>query len=170
MIDLSTWLTKPDAAARLGISERTLDRLCEKGEGPERRDRPRVGLKPEPVYNPDDVDRLAAPKAHVMPAQTAAVATRPSAPSADVLSLVLDRIAGAVEGRLSQALPSPEPLYLTLPQASAYTGLSMAFLRRLISTEKLPALRDRAIKLRRDHLDDLANYRTSMTELAELAK
>jgi excisionase family DNA binding protein len=153
MIDLSTWLTKPDAAARLAVCERTLDRMCDRGEGPERRNRPRKGLKPEVVYNPADIDRLAAIPPHVMPPQNTSVATRPPAPSADVLTLVLDRIAGAVENRLSTPLPSPVPLYLTLPQASAYTGLSMAFLRRLIRDGNLPALRDRSLKVRRLDLD-----------------
>ncbi|SRR5712691_11442869 len=60
--DLSTWLTKADAAARLGISQRTLDRLDAKGEGPECRNRPRPGKRPEPVYSPSDVETLAAAK------------------------------------------------------------------------------------------------------------
>ena len=48
MIDLSTWLTNPEAAARMGISERTLDRRCAAGEGPERRNRPRPAAPADP--------------------------------------------------------------------------------------------------------------------------
>ena len=179
MIDLSTWLTNPEAAARMGISERTLDRRCAAGEGPERRNRPRPGLKPEVVNNPDDVERLATPKPHVMPdpdlpadwgslvprPQTTAVAPRPS--SADVLPALLDRVAGAVEWWLAETRPAPLALYLTLPQASAYTGLSVAFLRRLIRTGKLPVIRDRSLKARRLDLDNLVNADPALSGLSK---
>jgi excisionase family DNA binding protein len=155
-LDLSGWITKPDAARSLGISERTLDRRCDAGEGPERRERSRTGMKPEPVFNPDDVERLAAPRAHVMPAQSAALSPLPIPTSADALSMVLDRIAAAVENRLGEARPEPLALYLDLRQASDYTGLSLAFLRRLIADGKLPAVRDRAIKVARRDLDNLS--------------
>jgi hypothetical protein len=162
MTDLSTWLNKPEAAARLGISERTLDRRCDAGEGPERRERPRAGLKPEPVCNPDDGERLAAPKAHVLPAETTAPRiigndiSIPPRPSGDVIPALLDRVAGAVEWWMAETRPAPHiALYLTLPQASAYTGLTVAMLRRLIRTGRLASIRDRALKVRRVELDKL---------------
>lgn len=58
MNDLSTWPTKPEAAARLGISERSLERLVEQGKPPERRMRQRPGKRPEPVFNPEEVEML----------------------------------------------------------------------------------------------------------------
>src|SRR5581483_1695084 len=53
-------LSKSEAAQRLGISERTLDRM---DPGPECRMRPRKGKRPEPVFHPQDVDALVAASA-----------------------------------------------------------------------------------------------------------
>jgi len=174
--DLSNWLTKAEAATHLQISERTLDRRCDAGTGPERRERPRPGLKPEPVFNPDDVARLAAPKAHVMPPADFGIepATLPAparkhesqiarqpAPN-DVLSLVLDRIAGAMEAKMQ-----PPALYLTLPEARAYSGLSLALLRRHVKQGKLPSILDGATKVRRVDLDNFVNTSPNRQVLAK---
>jgi len=77
---LETWLTEEEAAARLGISERTLRRKTAAGEGPEKRERQRAGLRPESVYNPDDVARLAAPAQPVF-APGSAIAPRTPVPA-----------------------------------------------------------------------------------------
>lgn len=170
MTDLSSWLTKAETCERLGISPRTLDRRCEDGTGPQREDRPRTGKKPEAVYNPDDVERLSAPKPHVM-AENSALMPRPvPAPqSSEVLPLLLDRIALAVERRAPEPAPIPPALYLTLPQASAYTGLTMAFLRRLIKEGQLQAVRDVSLKMRKIDLDNLANLTGASGQMTELA-
>lgn len=55
------WLTEPEAAKRLGMSTRTLRRKVEDGTAPERRKRMRPGKPPEAVYNPRDVELMAAP-------------------------------------------------------------------------------------------------------------
>jgi excisionase family DNA binding protein len=69
---------------------------------------------------------------------------------------------------LQAALRPPEPpKFLTLQQAAEYTGLSVAFLRRLIERQKLSALRDGATdKVRRADLDNLPD----VAELAECGK
>ena len=59
--DFPGWLTESETAERLGISTRTLRRKCDEGTGPERRLRLRPRKKPEPVYNPRDVELLATP-------------------------------------------------------------------------------------------------------------
>lgn len=50
----------------------------------------------------------------------------------------------------------PQPQFLTLKEAAEYTGLSVAFLRRLVRAEILPHIRDRRIKVRRSDLDNLS--------------
>ena len=62
------------------------------------------------------------------------------------------------------ALPKPE--WITLPEAAEHTGLSVGFLRRLITAGKLRAVRDRAIKVKRSDLDNLEG----IAELATSAK
>ncbi|MEO8373348.1 MAG: hypothetical protein ABI806_29455 [Candidatus Solibacter sp.] len=172
--DLSNWLSKADAAARLQISERTLDRRCDAGTGPERRNRPRVGLKPEPVFNPEDIERLAATPVHVLPPEFGrapsvpaildreyAIAVRPP----DAFSLALERIAGAMEAKAA-----PQALYLTLPEARVYSGLSLALLRRVVREGKLPSIRDGSTKVRRADLDDFDSASPIRQPLAKSAK
>jgi len=57
---LSDWYPEEEAARRMGMSTRTLRRMSARKVGPERRLRPRDGRKPEPVYNPQDVDKRAS--------------------------------------------------------------------------------------------------------------
>jgi excisionase family DNA binding protein len=167
-VDLSTWIPKAEAAGRLGISERTLDRRCDAGTGPERRERPRPGLKPEPVYNPDDVERLAVPKTHVMPnglPVASGEAIQLASYAAEQICLRQLADVWLMEAKSVPPVPPllPPALYLTLPQASAYTGLTVTLLRRLIQAGKLTAIRDRTMKVKRTDLDNI----TSLSELSK---
>lgn len=59
--------------------------------------------------------------------------------------------------------PAPvQRLFLTIPEAAAYSGLSSAFLRKLVATGKLKTF-DRPMKVRRADIDNLAG----LAELAE---
>lgn len=166
-LDLSKWLTKAETAAILGISERTLDRLGEQGKGPERRLRPRPGKKPEPVYRPEDVQAMAAAQNKPMiiapdsPLRTApaagSIAPRPPAQPplgvAEFFALV-----DGIAQKVTAVLPRAEKLWLTLEEAAQVSGLSEAFLRRLVRTGNLPAVRDRAWKVRRSDLANIAPH------------
>lgn len=169
--DLSAWLSKEAAASQLNMSVRTFERLVAEGKGPERRLRPRAkGLKPEPVFNPDDVETLRAAAAAkpavfaatsaIAPISTSALAptAAPDIPPAlaAVLSLI-DRLAQMAQRPRPEPLQAPEPLWMTIDQAAAFTGLSASLLRRLAKSGKLHAIRDRAIKFRRADLANLAN-------------
>jgi hypothetical protein len=151
-LDLSAWLTKAEAGRRLGVSERTLDRMKFRG-GPERRNRQAPGRRPEVVYNPVDIERLTQPaptvieQPHLPPQQ---LATRPqSGPGWDALAAnfsTLARLFPATAGKL----------FLTVPEASLYSGLSEAFLNLAIETGVLPAVSDGEWKVRRADLDTFA--------------
>lgn len=151
-MDLSNWLTTAQTCAALQISPRTLDNRCKAGTGPERQNRPRVGLKPEAVYRPEDVERLSSSKPHVMAESSALVPRAGVVPVSEILAMIK-----AADQRPSEQSPRPPALYLTLPEASAYTGLTMGFLRRLIAAGKLQAIQDVFLKVRRSELDDIAN-------------
>lgn len=154
MTDLSTWIPKAEAAARLGKSERTLDRMGD--DGPERRLRPREGLKPEVVFNPDDIEKMVAaqrskaiaPTSPLAPASTQQLALRKDAPA---IALEFQELFA----RGLEAARRGPGLWLNLAEASAYSGLSIALLRRLIRAGVLLAIRDRAVKVRRADLDNL---------------
>lgn len=55
--DLSTWMTKQQVAAALGVSEKTVSRMAAKGElgGPQIRGGKETGETPRPVYDPAKV-------------------------------------------------------------------------------------------------------------------
>lgn len=156
--DLTTWLTKAEAAARLQTSTRTIERYISRGEI-ETRSRKRPGRKPEPVCNPDDVERLA-PHAHVMPARSLAPLA-PRQPAAALAPATQAPDALAMLAAFAQAMAAPrngQPAtrFLTLEQASEASGLSQRFLRRAIASGDLPAVKDgRAWKVRREDLDKL---------------
>jgi len=165
--DLATWLDKPSAAARLGISERTLDRLVEKGR-PERRMRPRPNTKPEPVYNPDDIEAMAAsanPPVAMPPGQT--IATTHGTGNAGGLVLAsqfaeqfFEKLASATQPQPQQPVrPVPRP-WMTIQEASDYSGLSKACLRRLVKEGTLNGILDRSTKVRKVDLDNLDSVAT----------
>ena len=54
---LDDWFTKSQAAAVLQVSEKTIERLATKGEI-RRATRKRSGVRPSPVYCPEDLDRV----------------------------------------------------------------------------------------------------------------
>ena len=66
---LDDWFTKSQAAAFLQVSEKTIERLARKGEI-RRETRKRPGVRPSPVYSPEDLDRVKnaqAPQVAVLP-------------------------------------------------------------------------------------------------------
>jgi hypothetical protein len=172
--DLSTWLSKPEAAARLGISERTLERMVLAGTGPEQRNRPRPGKRPEAVFNPEDVQTFAqAPAVIAAASPLMPKGVPPSAghgqeipPALAALMSVFERMLEMAQRPRLDAPQETSALWLNLAQARAYSGLSIALLRRLIDSGRLPAIQDGAIKVRRNDLDNIDN----VAELAALRK
>lgn len=153
MSDLSAWLNKQEAAQRLGVSERTLDRMADKG--PERRMRARPGRKPEPVFNPEDVERLAS-KAFVVPAAlvpSEELATRQGPPP------VLQMLLSVIQSLATTSHAKPQAaLFLTLDEAAEYSGLSKSFLRRVVREGQIPSVKDGLrTKISRHDLDNFAS-------------
>jgi excisionase family DNA binding protein len=154
MPDLSHWLTEPEAVRRLGISWRTLMRRVKDGTAPERRMRPRAkGKKPEPVYDPEQVAQMAAPKPQVLRANDPRVAgpgmpERPTLPAVGPIALDLTPIALAFERVLMARLPvpslpppAPKP-YITAWEAAESLGVSEKLVKRLVSRNVWPGFRD----------------------------
>ena len=56
---LDDWFTKTQAAGFLKVSEKTVERLATKGTV-RRATRKRPGVRPSPVYCPDDLERVKA--------------------------------------------------------------------------------------------------------------
>lgn len=176
--DLSDWLTVEEAAQVIGVSTRTVERLGH-AKKLERRPRRQEGTPPVAVYNPDDVDRIARerrPEAapFVLPRMPDTHGNGRRGQGAGAVSIDTEALsvpagddpirqlfAAALRAVLSP--PSPpvseriggEHLYLTLPEAAAWTGLTEAYLRRKCRDGSLKAIKDHGWKMRRTDLETL---------------
>jgi excisionase family DNA binding protein len=182
MPDLTTWLTEEETASRLKVSVRTVRRKALSGEI-ERHNRTVPGRRPEPVFSPDDVDRLTAENPFVAAPsgssnQLQAAGPQPMHPSLVQAILLFEKLAGPILAQHQETLtkvsgtldtlvkvlpagPQTPPgrftPWLTIKAASEYSGLTVAFLKRQIQCGELYAVRDgRSFKVRKSDLDNLA--------------
>jgi excisionase family DNA binding protein len=136
---LAEWLTRAKTAELLDCSEKTVDRLAARGEL-QRRLRPAPGRRPEPVYHPSDVERLAEGRSRpfVLPPAKAAEQNSLAVAGQDVL-----RTYEILERLLQPPAPAKvERLWLTVDEASETSGLSRTLLRRAVRGGALRAVRD----------------------------
>lgn len=164
--DLSTWLTKEQAAAALGVATKTIERMAQRGLVQQALWK-RPGLPVLAVYEPDDVARLAKDRdpgplpAFVLPAPgngnghglVPADAGIKNIPGEDLLRALVTAALRVVSE--TSETPAPMALFLTLEQAAAYCGLSETYLRRQIAAGALKAVKDRGWRIRRADLDEL---------------
>jgi hypothetical protein len=168
MADYSTWLTKADAAAAIGVSTKAVERF-EKAGKLQGATRPSPGSAGVKVYHPDDVARLATARQReaapfVLPVDAGGRVNGNGAHGLDALArvtppagddgLLRALFAAAVQQVLSQTSETAK-LYLTLAEASAVSGLSETYLRRQIAEQKLSAVKDRGWRIRRRDLEQL---------------
>jgi len=174
---LDRWYVKAEVARLLRCSDRSIDRKV--GQGLiEKRERFKSGRRPEPVYNPSDVDSLAALKPVVMPGDSLLngnghrerdreIAFPPSiSQAAALLKQLLEPAAARILEALStrqiaapadNAPPAALPLWLAINEASVYSGLSQGRLKRFVRQGQLAAVRQKGgMKIRRADLDQLA--------------
>lgn len=162
--NLSEWLSVNETAGLLGISPRTLQRMVAQGKGPERRERECAGRRPEPVFNPRDVNGLVAKKnpPRVMPREVAALTALNSGMTHGNLDALRHDGGGGIVPLLSNLLttaalrPAGSGKYIDLREASELSGLSITCLRRQIKIGALPSILDRCRKVRKSDLDTFA--------------
>ena len=168
-IDLTTWLPKQQAADRAGVSTKAIERWTQ-ARKIEQRFRRQQGTPDVAVYFPDDIDRMVlarqrtAPAPFLVPGQTvptngnghsestALKLQGPTPSAADLLQVIFAAAVQAVSQTPSQTSGS---LYLTIPEAARWTGLSPTYLTKSIKTGRLPAIKDRGWKIRRTDLEGL---------------
>jgi len=145
--DQAEWIPKPEAARRLGVTERTVDRMIAAGKL-ERTWRRVPGRRDLAVIHPGQLAALEAATVQAPAAASPPPAAADGAIAAAELIEALDRLARALK---------PAPLWLTLDEAVEYSGLSRELLKQLIRARKLPLLRDgEARKVRRRDLERLS--------------
>ena len=147
---LDEWFTKSQAAAFLQVSEKTVERLASKGEI-RRETRKRPGVRPSPVYSPEDLDRVKAaqvPQVAVLPPQAEAGCVPALAPRVDLPAFLQSLVAGP-------DVPLRDKLFLTVKEAVRFSGLPESTIRRLLRTGKLPGFKAGGWRIRRVDLEEL---------------
>jgi excisionase family DNA binding protein len=150
-----TWLTKDEVMKMTGMSERTVERRVRDGDL-RREYRSVPGRKSTPFFHPDDVEKLVNKTRNPVVLKSV-----PRRPTKDLVRQ------GGVKGvpaktspsrlllpaSIPPSMPIEKKLYLSLAEASLFSGLSKAFLRRLIEEKRLPAVKDKGYKIRRVALE-----------------
>lgn len=158
MPDYSTWLTTSQTAAALKVTERTVARLVQRGKLHPKKVRI-PGRQDTPLFDPaeiatylgtDEPEQFALePKKAALP--VAVPAPPPATADAGQLAAFLAMLADQITARISQTVsgqlaerdtrvPISQRLYLTLAEASAYTGLPRGYLQQLIDAGQLRAV------------------------------
>jgi hypothetical protein len=139
------WLTKQEAAKLIGTSERSIERLVQAGHITQRYLRV-TGRRPIAILDPGDVETIRQETLAKLPPPTVetstALMTRPGR-GMEAMPAFLAAMSAV------QAQPK---FFLTLKEASLASGLTVAYLRRLVDSGKLKHVRDRGIKVRRADL------------------
>lgn len=142
-VDLSSWLTKPQAAAALQVAAKTIERWAD-DEKIEQRTMPNGRV----LFSPADIQRLAAERG----ISTAVVKAR-----VGKVARIHQVQASAMIGRdETQQLPLSElrhKVFLTTPEAVRYTGLPADYLSSLTSLPRVENLRP--YRYRRTDLEKL---------------
>ena len=148
---LDDWFTKSQAASVLRVSEKTIERLATKGEI-RRATRKRPGVRPSPVYCPKDLDRVKnaqTPPAVVMPPQAEAGGVPALAPRAGELSAFLQSLITGAD------VPLRDKLFLSVKEATRFSGLPESTIRRLLRSGKLPGVKTGGWRIKRSDLEQL---------------
>jgi excisionase family DNA binding protein len=161
--DLSHWLSKREAATTIGVSTKTVETLAREGRlQMQTWRRPSTGVMIS-VYHPDDVERERAArnpgaKPFVMPADSeertsdvAIAKPRTDAPATlwDAMVTRLLETSGASE----KSVPISEKLFLTVPEAVAYSGLPVTYIEHLLKEGRLGQRFGRLWRIKRTELE-----------------
>jgi excisionase family DNA binding protein len=178
-VDVDNWPTKQEAAVQLRVSGNSIERLLRQRRL-KKRIRRGTGL-PVVVIDPKSIAECRQTRGDLADEET----TNPTA-SVALARIVKPSLAparsGATAGGLEAAflaflqsktpssiVPVERRIFLTITEAAEYSGLPAAFLRRLIASGKIKALRTGAgWRVSRVELETLSGTLTDTTEdLAE---
>lgn len=158
--DLSAWPTKQQAADAIGVSTKLIEQLAKDKKLQAAKWKRPEGGPAIAVYHPSDVERLRQERnpdapAFILPAengQTKVIAPRQQ--PQDLMQILATIMSSQNSERCSVRIP--EKVYLSITEASQFTGLPQADLRRRMQAETLPALKTGAgWRLKRTDLERL---------------
>ena len=147
--DFSTWIAKVEAAKKLGVGIRTLERRIQE-QGLRVAHRRIPNRKPLAVLHPDD---FAALQAEMLPPTP----TVSGNGSQELTVRNVSRSTLEVVALLRAAQVAPTlPLFLDMKAASAYSGLPQSYIRELIESKELKAVNRGGWRISRLSLEKLA--------------
>jgi excisionase family DNA binding protein len=149
------WLTKDAAAAALGVTPKTIERLAAAGTIHQGATRPQGRGPLRAVYHPDDVARLVQERrtearAFVLPAGVTSPVSGNGHGRAEALQIAAPELSRSGEDllkafavalrQMSETSQTPAPtLFLTIPEAATLAGLPAADIRRAVEAGELKA-------------------------------
>jgi len=157
------WPTKEEAAQRIGVSVKTVERLAD-DKKLQQKFRPRPGGTPLAVFHPGDVERIASERAagaarpFVMPPEAVIPSPASTLPALRQPSLEPGAFAELLGAAIARALSAVKPsdLIFTPDEAAIYSKRSKITLGRLRIEGKLPNAGSKRHPLyRREDLDKL---------------
>jgi excisionase family DNA binding protein len=163
------WLSKQDAAHRVGVSTKTIEQLATKKKI-HRKLQPRPGKPPMVMYREDDVEELQRERqAHVVKFAPLPNPNETQLIPVEMLQAAADAQSGArsmqelgkfiLEGLLDNRKPNvriPERIFLTRAEAAEYTGLPPIYIERAVKMGKLDVMKTgRGWRIRRTDLEKL---------------
>lgn len=175
-LDLSTWLTKQQAADAIGVSTKTIEQYAKDGKIQQAVWRPQNRGAAKAVYQPDDVARIAADRKpglqpFVLPAgvtppvngtghQVPAIYEKPDIDRHVAIDLSpLASFAAALQTLAEKSASSEnssQKCFLTIEQAAREVGLTVPCVRRLIKAQAIATVRDaEGVHIRRRDLEAL---------------
>lgn len=164
-IDYATWLTKQQAATALGVSPKQIERLAKAGRLQYFLWKRPSGGQRLVVYAPEDIERLLhenqPSRPYIVPSEDAPdrasngnghkqrqTSLKPVSPDGtSLLQAVL-----VMFQQMSEHAQQSQTVFLTIPEAAKFTGLTDTYIRRACQDGTLKALKDGGWKIRRADL------------------
>ena len=150
---LPDWKTLTEAAEILKCSNRTILRMAEQ-KRIQRVSRRIPGRKPMPIFNPLDLEAIRKETLENEPflvaqqVENLALAPQTRQRGLDLLAqMFTDRSAAAPR------VPLERKIFLTLIEASEYSGMPRAWILQKIKADELPALKSRGWRIRRADIE-----------------
>jgi hypothetical protein len=160
--NIDSWPTKKAAAEYLGLAEKTLDRMAERGEI-QKGLRRQPGRPPVVVFHPDDIERAKQerePEPFVLPTNGTNGTGRelqPLSQQQQTTAAALVQVLTAIADRIAEppAQQLKEPFFLTMRQAREVSGLPPSYLREHFVESGRAVKTGRGWRIRRADLEQL---------------
>lgn len=148
--DYSAWYTKQEASSAIGVSTKTIEQYAKDGTIAQGMYKRPTGGPLLAVFSREDVDRIAAERKQPLVTALRPFVMPPAGENGHALAGPVDG-AAILQAMLAvqKASQTSEKLFLTIPEAAEFSGLSEAYIRRGCREQTIAAIRDGGWKIKR---------------------